>query len=925
MIFNYRHNFIYSGNCPKILLLLACMSLFLNGTILSPYATIISYVLADSEEKFDSSEKGVSSDSNEEEKSSEKNSDSEDNESEEKSDEQDDPPKQDDSTNEEESPKDQEQNPPVGEEPPEEEPPEQNPPVGEEPPEEEPPEEEEPPKEEPPKEEPPEEEEPPVQEPPPPVIITNTVTAPAVSSQSTDDDDDDDENEGPTKFGFIDSFFTDQAVQGSIIAGTTSGSSTTQEMPPVTKQEVEPGEGDSILGIVLINRGFSDVTSIRASVDFPSGFSSNVTPRNIDNDTSIATYNGLVEAGQTFTLYFPVNISKDTQVGKEYSASMNIDYFNIAEKDEENMRDRSIKIPFKLSGKVILDTISFSSSESLDSVNETLADKNSMISYVVNLVPGEPNIVQTLVKNEGSAAATGVIVEVSSRNQQDQIDNNNLIPTTSSNGNNSSTTVPQSTVIPLISAGITTFNVGTIPAGESVQINPVIFASNSVGNILENIDLRISYNNAYGYKKTLEKSMGVHILPSSPQSGLTLSSSVSTKTTNNIPVLSESFNQNNVDYDVISTENRGPNSQNLTYPTTQVIQFNSGDNSFMPNDVESNNTSTTENSFDTSSNKNTVSLLAGRVDELNFNITNTNDNPIIDAVISLDSESSSIKILGNSKWNLNKIDPHTTQQFRTTVFASKSLINSPVSFKISIQYLDDNQAKSDSFNLGANVIGDITVNINDLAINYIGGNPNLVGNILNKGNTLALFTTIEILTPSSNTSNQSGGGLPASTQASDKETILVPASSFPQYLGDLEENSPLPFSIPLAIDNNTASGIYPVSLKVTYSDDLRNSFSVLNNGSVEFISPTTTSNNGQEFFGGTNLLLIVIILAIAGTIILIIVRRLRSHRNIGSQGMKSERRGGDSGGNDNDKGNIDDIESLLGGENSGFKENFQKK
>lgn len=907
MIFNNRYNFIYSGDCPRILLLLACMGLLLNGTILSPNSTIISFVLADSADNNNNMEKEVSSDSNEEEKSSEKNSNSEDNRAE-KSDEQDDPPKQDDSTNEEESPADQEQIPPIDEEPPEEKPREEKPP-----------------KEMPPEEEPPEEE-PPEQEPQPPIIITNTVTAPAVSSPSSnDDDDDDDENEGPTKFGFIDSFFTDQTVQGSVIAGTTSGSSTTQDIPPVTKQEVEPGEGDSILAIVLINRGFSDVTSIRASLDFPSGFSSNVTPKNIDNDTSLASYNGLVEAGQTFTLYFPVNISKDTQVGKEYTASLNIDYFNIAEKDEENMRDRSIKIPFKLSGKVILDTISFSSAESLDSVNETLADKNSMISYVVSLIPGEPNIVQTLVKNEGSAAATGVIVEVSSRNQQDQFDNNNLIPATSNNnGNSSSTTVQQSTVIPLISAGITTFNVGTIPAGESVQINPVIFASNSVGSILENIDLRISYNNAYGYKKTLDKSMGVHILPSSPQSGLTLSSSVTTKTTNNMPVLSENNNQNSGDYDLISANNHDANRQNLTYPTTQVSQFTSEDSSFVPNDVESNNTSSTETSFDTSSNKNTVSLIAGRVDELNFNITNTKDNPIIDAVVSLDSESSSIKILGDSKWNLNTMDPHTTQQFQTTVFASKSLINSPVSFKISIQYLDDNQAKSDSFSLGANVIGDITVNINDLAINYIGGNPNLVGNILNKGNTLALFTTIEILTSSSITANQSEGQLPASTQTLEKETILVPASTFPQYLGDLEENSPLPFSIPLAINNNTASGIYPVSLRVTYSDDLRNGYSIINNGSVEFISPITTSNNGQEFFGNNNLLLIVIILAIAGAIVLIVVRRLRSHKNKGDQNMRSGHKGGDSD-NDNDKGNIDDIESLLGGEDSNFKENFQKK
>lgn len=868
MIFNKRYNFISSADCLKIFLLLACISLFLNGSI-SPYSTFVSLVLADSMHSKDNKE--VSSYSNEEKKSSKKNSNSEDNESSEKLDEHD-PPKQ------------------VGskaEEPPEQEPPEL--------------------------------------EPQPPIIITNTVTAPTVSS-SNDEDDNNDQNEGPTKFAFIDSFFTDQTAQGSVIASTSSDSSATQDIPPVTKQEVGPGEGDSILAIVLINRGFSDVTSLRASLDFPSGFSSNVTPKNIDDDTSLASYNGLVKAGQTFTLYFPVNISKDTQVGKEYTASLNIDYFNVAEKDEENMRDRTIKIPFMLSGKVILDTISFTSTESSTSVNQTFPDKNSIIPNVVSLIPGEPNFVQTLVKNEGSAAATGVIVEVSSRNQQDQFDNDNFIPTSSNNGNSSSTTVQQSTVIPLISAGTTTFNVGTILAGESIQINPVIFASNSVGSILENIDLRISYNNAYGYKKTLDKSMGVHILPSSPQSGLTLSSSFTTsKTTSNTPALSDNF-QNNGEYGLISADNQGTKRQNLTYPISQVSEFTSDDNSPMLNDVQNNSTSSIDTSLDTTSNKNTISLIAGRVDELRFNITNTNNNPIIDAVVSLDSESSSIKIIGDSKWNLNKIDPLTTEQFQTRVFASKSLINSPVSFKVSIQYLDNNEAKSDSFNLGANVIGDITVNINDLAINYIGGNPNLVGNILNKGNTLALFTTIEILSSSSSSANQSQEEIPTSTQTLATKSILMPASSFPQYLGDLEENSPLPFSIPLAMNNNTPSGIYPVSLKVTYSDDLRNSYTIINNGTVEFISPVTTTNKGQGFLGNYDSLLILIILTIAGIVGMFIVRWLRSKRKTGNNNIKTIHDDGDSGNeNANDKGNTEDIESLLGEDGSNFKENLQKK
>ena len=636
----------------------------------------------------------------------------------------------------------------------------------------------------------------------------------------------------------------------------------------------------------------------------------------------MASYNGLVKAGQTFTLYFPIDISKDTQVGKEYSAALNIDYFNVAEQDEENMRDRTIRAPFKLSGKVILDAVSFSSTTYSKSGNQTFQDKNSTLPNVVSLLPGEPNIVETFVKNEGSAAATGVIVEVSSRNQQDRFDNNNVIPTTSNNGNDSTTTVQQATVIPLISAGTTTFNVGSIPAGEGIQINPVIFASISVGSILENIDLRISYNDAYGYKKTLDKSMGVQILPSSPQSGLTLSSTVTpSNTINNMPALSENFNQNNDKFELISNGNYEARSKNLTYPITQVSGSTSNDNTFIPG-LENNNT----DRIGIPPNNNTVSLVAGRVDELKFNITNTNNNPIIDAVVSLISESSSIKILGDSKWNLNQIDPYTTQQFLTRVFASKSLINSPVSFKVSIQYINNNQAKSDSFNLGANVKGDITLNINDLAVNYIGGNPNLVGNILNKGNTLALFTTIEISSPSSSSSSsaeQSEVQVQSSTLGSKNKAILVPASSFPQYLGDLEENSPLPFSIPLAINNNTASGIYPISLKVTYNDDLRNSYTVINNGTVEFFSPVTTSDKGQSFFGNYDMLLIVVILAIIGIIAFIIVRRFRSKKKTGTQNIEPEHNE-ENGDQDNNKGDDEDIESLLGGEDTTYKENIQK-
>lgn len=733
---------------------------------------------------------------------------------------------------------------------------------------------------------------------PEPIIITNTVTTPAPAQPSTSNNDHEEEhgNEGPTRFAFIDSFFTDQTAQGSVVAETSSESSKAQDIPPVRKLEVEPGEGDSILAIVLINRGFSDVTSIRASLDFPTGFKALVTPKNAESDTAMASFNGIVNAGKTFTLYFPINISNSTLVGKEYSGSLKIKYFNVAEQDEEDTRDRTLRIPFKLSGKVILDAI--------PALN---------FSNVVSLVPGEPNTVRTLIKNEGSGVATGVIVDVTHRNQLNGAENNNVIPATTSDENVSSSTVQQSIeVIPLVTAGSTRFNVGTIPAGGSVQIDPIIFPSDSVGSILENMDLRISYNDAYGNRKTLNELMGVHILPTPPQSGLSISSAV--PTSNSVENLTSLPNNNIVKNNEVKFGNvtNDKNNKNDSYSLTQVSDYYYFNNpNLVSNEIK-------DNSVDvggTPKKDKSISLVAGKVDDLKFNITNSNNKSITDAVVTLNSDSDSVKILGNSKWNLGEIGADTTQEFVTSVFASKSLINSPVSFKVLIDYIYNGESKSDSFNLGANVVGNITADINDLGINYIGGIPNLVGNILNKGNTLALFTTIELVGSSSGTEKQPQEPLlssPTTLNVSQNRSTLKPVSSFPQYLGDLDENSPLPFSIPLAIDNHTALGVYPVSFKITYSDDLRNSYSVIRNGTVQFISTAAEGNQGQSFLINNNIVTILIFIIIAVGVIFTL-RWLRSKRSK----VKIVRT--DQTGDEND------FESLLGHDDSKDKMDLQKK
>ncbi len=164
--------------------------------------------------------------------------------------------------------------------------------------------------------------------------------------------------------------------------------------------------------------------------------------------------------------------------------------------------------------------------------------------------------------------------------------------------------------------------------------------------------------------------------------------------------------------------------------------------------------------------------------------------------------------------------------------------------------------------LGTYVDGEISIRAYDLMINYIGDRPNLVGNLLNEGNTAALFTAVEIVQSPRDGANQQ----------------LAPST--PQYLGDLSANSPLPFSIPLNLPRNAEPGSYAFTLKVTYKDNLRNAHEFVTSGNVvlEPQQPANLQARNQSPMAGLLLPLIIGGAATAAAIVFVVRRRRRSKR-----------------------------------------------
>jgi hypothetical protein len=542
------------------------------------------------------------------------------------------------------------------------------------------------------------------------------------------------------------------------------------------KKEVGPGDGASTLAVVLVNRGRSDITGVTGYLTLPSIGFKPIPGKNNGTSQSVASAYSIVKAGGTFVLYFDMNVLKQAKVGG-YSTSLSLKYTKI---NQIGQLITTNILPFRLTGKVILDAVS----------------ENS------ELIPSTQNQLKILIQNIGSANAAGAVVTVTGITSGNSVTSTNTQSTSSSTSNtnsgntNTSTTnspsstsspSPSSSSNPAVNIGATAFHIGTIPVNGSAEINPIVYPTASSGETVQNLNLQISYGDAYGNQQTSNVPVGLIILPNPPQSV------------------------------VNATANNG----------------------------------------------NALIVPAGKIQGIDFTVANSdNKKPITNVVISLVSQSNSMKILGDSRWTFQSMLPQSKLNLSTKVFASSDLIGKPASFTLTVDYVSAGQSKTDSLNIGTYVSGDIKIRVYDVAVNFIGGTPNLIGNLLNEGNTVGLFTTVELVKSSSGKS-------------------FIPITPPAQYLGDLSVDSPLPFSMPLNIDNRTLStihpGIYPITLKITYSDDLKISHVLLVNSSVDFEPKHAQSSNGAGGSGGgLSGFGIFVIAAIAAVIVFLLVRRRRS-------------------------------------------------
>ena len=205
-------------------------------------------------------------------------------------------------------------------------------------------------------------------------------------------------------------------------------------------------------------------------------------------------------------------------------------------------------------------------------------------------------------------------------------------------------------------------------------------------------------------------------------------------------------------------------------------------------------------------------------------------------------------IVGNSSWIWENVSPNDTITLEATIYAPESLIGQTMQINLVVNYRDEyGSSYSESFAIGLVIRGKIVIKAYGLFATPNKAKPgekiSVSGTLLNIGNVKAMFTNVSIV---------------------PNPILDLTYESF-AYIGDIDPNSPVPFTVVAYIKPGTSNGTYPIKISVYYMDDLReeHTFELTLYITVEQIQETSTgeetSSGVLEFLQGGGFALIGIV------------------------------------------------------------------
>ncbi len=254
-------------------------------------------------------------------------------------------------------------------------------------------------------------------------------------------------------------------------------------------------------------------------------------------------------------------------------------------------------------------------------------------------------------------------------------------------------------------------------------------------------------------------------------------------------------------------------------------------------------------------------ILTGQPSEVILNVTNSGSFPIYDPTFAL-SVSSPLVIMSNSSYSLNngEIPAGGSLLYEATVTSSPSATVGVYSGSLTVTY--SNQygiSNSQTVQVGFVLTGTIEIIIQDETVSQSSGNLTVSGSLLDEGTASAYYASVVGQTNSS--------GNPSGPVA---------------YVGEIDPNTPVPFSTTIPYTIRGSSEKLNVALKLTYKDSfgtsLLSSFNTTTTVTPAVTTPvttgSTTSSSDVELVQAA-LYAIIVIVVVAAVVGVITVRRKR--------------------------------------------------
>lgn len=194
-------------------------------------------------------------------------------------------------------------------------------------------------------------------------------------------------------------------------------------------------------------------------------------------------------------------------------------------------------------------------------------------------------------------------------------------------------------------------------------------------------------------------------------------------------------------------------------------------------------------------------LTGGLDNDFNITILNTGGVPVsaIEATLTMPSP---LIVHGDNSWSFEYLEPGGSITIPLKVYAPEGSIGSTYSGSLTLNYRDDyGESHSESYPIGLIIVGRIELVVYGKEVTpqpvKPGSKVSITATLLNKGNVAARYVNASIV----------------------PNSLLDLTSESASYIGEVEENSPAPFTLTAYVRGDAEEGAFPIKINITYRDD----------------------------------------------------------------------------------------------------------